>query len=189
MRACVVVIDGPSKVGRSTTITALQHAWSTLYAAPLLAVGLDSIDVAFGEDRARWRDLVLPRHSPVPGVGAHYGPLGRELIAGMHRAAKAWVDAGFDVVMEHTFLDRHVVDDLTAVFANDMLITVGLTCDEDVLAARERAADHPTGRSAAEQQAGADITERDVTLDTSESTTGELVDAIMQHVTLRRIGT
>lgn len=189
MRPIIVVIDGPTVVGRTTTIAHLQNVWSHRYAAPLLRVGLDTLDTLFGAQQERWRELVLPRSSPVAGVGAHYGPLGRELTAGMHRAAKAWIDSGFDVVMEHTFLDRHVVDDLLAVFANDPIVTIALTCDDDVLDARERGLARPVGRARAEQEAGRTITPRDLTLDTSEATTEELVHDIMDVVTRRRIGT
>jgi chloramphenicol 3-O-phosphotransferase len=189
MRPCALILDGPTQVGRSTTIDALQTRWAGIYAAPLLRVGFDTIEAAFGPDHQRWRELVLPRTSPVAGVGAHYGPLGRELTAGMHRAAKAWLDAGFDVVLEHTFLDRQCPDDLADVLRHDVTIMIGLTCDDDILAARERAADRNVGRARAEQAAGRDVTTRDLVLDTSEATTDELVDDIMALVTRRRIGT
>lgn len=181
-RPVAVIIEGPAQVGRSTTIAALQRRWASVYAAPLLTVGLDAAIAAFGPESERWRELLLPRHSPVGGVGAHYGPLGRELTAGMHRAAKAWFDGGFDVVLEHTFLDRQCRDDLAAVFAKQRIIYVGLQCDEEILAAREREAGRDVGRAVAELRAQHDVASRDLLLDTSEATTAELVDAIMEHV-------
>jgi len=181
-RPCAVIIDGPTQVGRSTTIAALQRQWAALYAAPLLAVGLDTAFSLFGPEVARWRELLLPRRSPIETVGAHYGPLGRELTAAMHRSAHAWLTAGFDVVIEHTFLDRQCPDDLAAVFADDVTIWIGLTCDTEILAAREREAGREQGRGAAEQAAGLNVATRDVLLDTSEATTDELVTTIMATV-------
>lgn len=188
-RPCALIIDGPAKVGRSTTITALQRQWAQTYAAPLLTVGLDTAFTLFGPEVDQWRELLLPRTSPIDTVGARYGPLGRELTAGMHRAAKAWLDAGFDVVIEHTLLDRQCPEDLAAVLDDHPALWVGLQCDEAILAAREREAGVTEGRGAAEQHAGLHVADRDVLLDTSEATTEELVDAIMQAVATLRLRT
>lgn len=187
-RPCALIIDGPTQVGRSTTIAQLQRHWAHTYATPLLAVGLGTAFGLFGPEVDRWRELLLPRQSPIATVGAHYGPLGRELTAAMHRAAHAWLHAGFDVVIEHTFLDRQCPEDLAAVFANDLTIWVGLTCDEEILAAREREAGREEGRGAAEQRAGEQVAARDLLLDTSQATTEELVSDIMTVVEQRRIG-
>jgi len=181
-RPIAVIIDGPTQVGRSTTIAALQQRWASLYATPLLTVGLDTAVSAFGPEADRWRELVLPRQSPLAAVGAHYGPLGRELTAGMHRAAKAWLDAGFDVVIEHTFLDRQCPEDLADVLSHDVAVFIGLTCDDDILAARERVAGVAEGRAKAEQDAARNVIQRHLLLDTSEATTQELLDAIMHTV-------
>lgn len=177
-----IVLDGPAQVGRSTTIAELQKRWASVHARPLLSVGIDLATRAFGPDVDRWRELVLPRRNQHAATQAQYGPLGRELTAGMHRAAKAWLDAGFDVVIEHTFLDRQAPDDLRDVLDGHLAVWIGLVCDDDILAGRERDANREEGRAAREQAAGRDITTRHATLDTSEATTDELVDTIMQVV-------
>jgi len=112
-----------------------------------------------------------------------WGPMGRELVAGMHRAAAAWAAAGFDVAVEHTLLDRGSLVDLEAATRGLRVFHVGMVCHPDVLEDRERVAGRPLGQAAAEQAAGAGILEPDLGVDTSETTTDELVDAILDAMT------
>lgn len=178
----VVVLDGPAHVGRSTTLAALQQAWPQVRPGPLLAAGLDAATAAFGPSERRWRDLVLPqRHAAVPD-GAHlvWGPLGRELVAGMHRAAAAWARAGLDVAVDHVLPDRTTALDLAAALDGLEVLHVGLVCHPDVLEDREREAGASApGTAVAQLHATRDVIERDLVLDTSEATTEELVVAIL----------
>jgi chloramphenicol 3-O-phosphotransferase len=92
----VVVLDGPSGVGTSTTLAALQEAWPRVRTEPLLDVGLDRTLTAFGPELDRWWDLLTPVTSPRQRACA-LGPLGRELIGAMHRVVATWASAGWDV--------------------------------------------------------------------------------------------
>ncbi len=179
----VIVLDGPTLVGRSTTAAGLQQRWPEVRDGPLLGVGLDAALDALGAGSRRWRPLVLPHRaaSSVSGTPV-WGPLGREVITGMHRAAAAWATAGFDVVVDHTFLDRASATDLTATLRGVPTLFVGLVCHPDVLEERERVAGAPMGLATAELAAGRDAVTRDLILDTSESTTDELVDALLAAV-------
>lgn len=185
----VVVVDGPSSVGKSTTVAALQAAWPRVRTGPLLDLGLDQTLASFGPTMLRWWDLVQR-----VGAGPHggpdrvvWGPLGRELVAGMHRAAAEWARAGFDVALEHVLLDRVTASDLVTSLAGLPVLHVGLTCDPDVL--EDRAADShtPTGWGAvealAELAAMDGVAERDLVLDTTEMATEEIVDAVLEAVT------
>ena len=188
----VVVLDGPSSVGRSTTLFALQHGWPQVRPGPLLDVGLDATLARFGPAQRRWRDLVLADPRSRTGGGPAqlvWGPLGRELVPGMHRAAAAWANAGFDVVIDHVLFDHATVADLLAVLEGLVVVHVGLICDPDVLEDRER--EDPTrrpGSAVAQLQASRPVATRDLVLDTTQSTTEELAAEILAEVARRLLG-
>ena len=181
----VVVVDGPTQVGRSTTIRGLQRRWPQLRSGPLLEVGLDAALSSFGPASGRWHELILPHrnlaHDSTTGAPV-WGPLGRELVAGMHRSAVAWAGVGFDVAVDHTLLDRSNVADLAEALDPVPAFHVGLVCDHAVLEERERQAGRRPGLASAELRLSQRVARRDLVLDTSESTTDELVDDIFAEL-------
>jgi chloramphenicol 3-O-phosphotransferase len=183
----VVVLDGPRCVGRTTTLAALQQAWPAVRSGPLLESGLGAALAAFGPGARRWRELVMPTAPAVsPGAYVGWGPLGRELVVGMHRSAAAWAHAGIDVVIDHVLLDHLTARDLQAALIGLTVLHVGLTCHPDVLEDRERAV-HGSGigTAAAQSAATRDVAVRDLVLDTTEATTEELVETILAAVERR----
>ena len=184
----VVVLDGPTMVGRSTTLHGLQRAWPEVRSGPLLEAGLDAALAAFGPSARRWAELVLP--SAPPADASHprvsWGPLGRELIAGMHRVAATWARAGMDVAMDHSLFNHATVADLHAAMEGLELLHVGLVCDPDVLDDREREGGSQTrGLAVAQLRAHRDEVRPDLLLDTTEATTEELVELILAEVAAR----
>lgn len=187
----VVVLDGPSYVGKTTTLAALQRAWPRVRAGPLLDVGLETCLRSFGPAAARWRELIIRERTRAPGDASppHWGPLGRELVAAMHRAAAVWAHAGFDVAVEHVLLDRATAEDLAASLEAVPVIHIGLTCDPDVLEDREAEAEGgASDRAVAELEATAAAAVRDRVFDTTEMTTDELVEAIVEVVEAHQRG-
>ncbi len=187
----VVVLDGPTMVGRTTTLHGLQRAWPEVRSGPLLEAGLDAALAAFGPSARRWAELVLP--SAPPADAAHprvtWGPLGRELVAGMHRVAATWARAGMDVAMDHTLFNHGTVTDLHAATEGLEVLHVGLICDPDVLDDREREAGSRTrGLAVAQLRAHREEVRPDLLLDTTEATTEELVEAILAEVAARTSG-
>lgn len=184
----VVVLDGPTMVGRTTTLHGLQRAWPEVRSGPLLEAGLDAALAAFGPSARRWAELVLP--SAPPPDAAHprvtWGPLGRELVAGMHRVAATWARAGMDVAMDHTLFNHATVADLQAATEGLAVLHVGLICDPDVLEDRELEAGSRTrGLAVAQLRAHREEVRPDLVLDTTEATTEELVEVILAEVAVR----
>jgi chloramphenicol 3-O phosphotransferase len=182
----VVVLDGASSVGKSLTLEGLQRSWPEVRSGPLLDVGLDRAIAALGRRALpRWWDLIQ-RYEPPPPADPErvvWGPLGRELVGGMHRAAASWAHAGFDVAVDHVLLDRTTARDLLGALDGLPLLHVGLVCDEDVLEAREAERRERTlGQAVAQQRQARDVAARDLVLDTSEATTDELVAEILAAV-------
>lgn len=194
----VLVLDGPTGVGRSTTIAALQDAWPRVRRGPLLEVGLDRTFGALGRARWRWWDLI-EHHEPagdeeLARVG--WGPLGRELVRTMHRSAATWARAGFDVAVDHVLLDRATETDLRDALEDLEVIHVGMTCDLEVLEDRvEAPADGEASdavrrrreRAVAEWARSREVRGRDGTVDLTEATTEEVVEALLR-VVARRLG-
>ncbi len=185
----VLVLDGPSSVGRSTTLTALQERWSAVRSGPLLVAGLAATRrQAAAAGDGRWADLfdrVEPSTAGRP-PRFRYGPLGRTLIAGMHRSAAAWARAGVDVALDHCIVDGAMLADLERACADVPLVIVGLTCDPVVLDAREADRDDVVpGRSAAERAAVLGVAHRDV-VDTTAATTDEVVDELVALLRVSR---
>jgi chloramphenicol 3-O-phosphotransferase len=196
-RGLVLVLDGPTGVGRTTTLRGLQSAWPARRGGPLLEAGLDAARAALGPGTAgrlgplidrieRGRAGSPPRH--------HLGPLGRELVAGMHRAAVAWAASGVDVALDHLLVDAALVADLRAAVGDLPLLVVAMTCDPVVLEDREeRTPGAARGRAAAETAAlsaardGAGAVAHDLVLDTTAATTDELVAEVLDLVD-RRLG-
>jgi len=175
-------------VGRTTTLRALQRAWPQVRSGPLLEAGLDAVLQAFGPTAARWAELVLPG-TPVAGTEhprVTWGPLGRELVAGMHRVAATWARSGMDVAMDHSLFDHATVVDLHAALEGLEVVHVGLVCDPDVLEDREREAGSPTrGLAVAQLRAHRAEVRPDLVLDTTEATTEELLEVILDVVASR----
>ncbi|MEX0592046.1 MAG: hypothetical protein WD358_02720 [Nitriliruptoraceae bacterium] len=182
----IVILDGPSGVGTSTTLEALQEAWSRVRTEPLLDVGLDRTLTAFGPELDRWWDLLTPVVTSSARGAVHWGPLGRELIGGMHRVAAAWAAAGWDVALDHLLLDRTTVSDLRSAVAGLPVLHVGLTCHPEVLV--ERGADaYGDARPGVLWQldAFASVTGRDLVLDTTDMSVAEVVEVILVAVSRR----
>jgi chloramphenicol 3-O phosphotransferase len=187
----VLILDGPTMVGRSTTLHALQRAWPQVRSGPLLEAGLDAALAAFGPSVMRWSELVLPSAPPpdaeYPRVT--WGPLGRELVAAMHRAAAAWARGGMDVAMDHSLFNHATVVDLHAALEGLEVLHVGLVCDPEVLDERERELGSRTrGLAVAQLRAQRAGVRPDLVLDTTEATTEELVEVILEAVAARLSG-
>jgi len=185
----VLVLDGPSSVGKSTTIAALQERWPVAHAGPLVAAGLDAARELLGPGGwGRWAELVERIEPSIAGQPPRfrYGPLGRELVAGMHRAAAAWARRGFDVALDHCIVDPSMLADLRRACDGVPLLIVGMTCDPVVLDDRERdRTDVRRGRSAA-QRASVVGVEHTETVDTTAATTDEVVADVMAIVARSR---
>jgi chloramphenicol 3-O phosphotransferase len=181
----VLVLDGPSSVGKSTTLEALQRRWPVERSGPLVAAGLDVTRALLGPGgRGRWADLVDRVEPEVAGRPPRfrYGPLGRELVTGMHRVAATWARAGFDVGLDHCILDTAMLADLRRACDGVPLLVIGMTCDPVVLDDREVDRDDVVpGRSAAQRAAVLEVQHESV-VDTTEATTDEVVAEILAIV-------
>ena len=187
----VLVLDGPSSVGKSTTLGALQRRWPVEHSGPLVVAGLDATRALLGPGgRGRWAELVDRVEPSVAGRPPvfRYGPLGRELVAGMHRVAATWARSGFDVGLDHCIVDTAMLADLRRACDGVPLLVIGMTCDAVVLDDREiDRSDVVEGRSAAQRAAVLEV-QHEAVIDTTEATTDEVVAEVLEIVRRFRRG-
>lgn len=185
----VVVLDGPTGVGVSTTLAALQRAWPAVRSGPLLDVGLDHARRSFGPELDRWADL-LESPQPSRDAAGHWGPLGRELVRTLPKVAALWAQAGWDVGLDLVLRDRATTSELSEALVGRAPLHIGLTCDPDVLEDRARGdgadGDRRAQKALAELGIFPRVGQRHLVLDTTEMTTDELVTEILSAVAARR---
>lgn len=144
MSATLIVLNGPSSVGKSSIVSALQELWLR----PLFASGLD---VFIGG----WPDS----HVSLPGLdGSPAPPSGMRIVAGtgpapswipeygvdfhtvMKFAHEMWAamsEGGLDLIIDHVILDATIREQAKRTLTN--AYWVGVTCDMDELVRREAA--------------------------------------------------
>jgi chloramphenicol 3-O-phosphotransferase len=103
-------------------------------------------------------------------------------------AAAAWARSGLDVGLDHCILDTAMLSDLRRACEGVPLLLIGMTADPVVLDDREAdRRDVQPGRSAAQRAAVLEV-EHEIVVDTTESTTEEVVAEVLAHVERFRRG-
>ena len=181
----VLVLDGPSSVGKSATLEVLQERWPEVRPGPLVEAGIGNTLDALGPSFGRWRTLIehVEHQDADPPERVTWGALGRELVAGMHRAAAAWSRAGFDVAVDHVLLDRATATDLSEALDGLPVLHLGLTCDEVELERREAERVDPTlAHAVAQLVASREVVVRDVEIDTTDRAVEDVAELVLRHV-------
>ncbi len=138
----IVLLNGASSAGKTTTARALQQMLET----PWLRTGIDQfwsmIDERWIEMGARAHEGILWRFveegEAPPTVRITLGPWGKRLVAGMHHAVAALARAGNNLVVDDVLVDpTWLVGWLDAQEGLSVLF-VGLRCPLEVLEQRER---------------------------------------------------
>ena len=112
----VILIVGPSSVGKSSTVRELQNALPD----PYLALGLDTF---FHMVPPRWGGgmggplsvdgfrYVTTTVDQTPSMRIVYGGVGLRVLRGMHRAVATLAACGNNLLVDEMLLDRSVLDD------------------------------------------------------------------------------
>jgi chloramphenicol 3-O phosphotransferase len=142
----VIVLNGPSVAGKSS----IQRALQAQHAEPYLALGLDSLVCAplpqryFAAPPPTDREQVMFGDATTDANGAplfplHFGPFGRRVVAGMHRAVAAYALAGNRVIVDYIAYEPDFLVELAHFLAPVTAYLVGVHAPLEVLEARERA--------------------------------------------------
>ena len=198
----LILVNGPSSVGKTTLCRALQAA----IPAPYLVTGFD--DFIFmaapryyrGADTGRQAErdaftalgvemVTTSAPGAPPAVEARFGPVFRRLIDSMAPAVRALVDGGNAVIFDHVLHDHAMHESFSRAAEGLDVFTVGVTCPLDILDARERArGDRVLGRARGLAAVVHTFRDYDVMVDTGVQDTVACVALVLEALAGRARG-
>ena len=137
MNGSLIVLNGPSSVGKTSIATALQALWPR----PLLATGVDTFIVGWPDTFTTFPGADAAPSAPTTGIrlvpGAGPAPswvpeLGEDFHHVMFLAHRAWVliaEGGVDQVIDHVLFDDALRHDALSTLVD--AFWVGIYCDFD----------------------------------------------------------
>lgn len=195
----VFLVNGPSSAGKSTLCRALQSAIEMPYlvtgfddfifmSAPRYYRGADTAQQgAFDAYTALGAEMVVTSRPGEPAsVTARFGPVFRKLVDSMAPAVRALVDGGNPVIFDHVLHDEAMYLSCEEAFAGLDVLSVGVTCDLEILEARERSrGDRVLGRARGLAEIVHTFMPYDVTVDTGTLSPQECAAAVLAAVEAR----
>lgn len=126
----ILVLNGTSSSGKTSIVRALQEVLE----APYLDAGID---------RFLWmlpkRYLNPPLWDTVLGRADRAGPVGHQLVSGMHHAVAAMARRGNCVVVDHVLVEPRWTRECAVLFRDLPAFLIGIRCPLEVLEEREKA--------------------------------------------------
>jgi chloramphenicol 3-O phosphotransferase len=185
----VIVLNGPSAAGKTSIQKLLQERMTE----PYMAMGIDSILVGMLPSRyflgqAEDRHQVLYAESSTSADGhplftLHFGPKGRRVMSGMHRAIAAFASAGNNIVVDYILYERAWLADLAAALAGVTAYFVGVRIPLASLEERERTrATSPVGHARSHYDEVHAHERYDLEVDTSRATPEACAGEIIEHI-------
>ena len=139
----VIILNGPSSVGKTSIIKAFQAKQST----PWLSIGIDNFFIGVLPAKFYLEDKP-EHHSVMRGISSedtdgklftlNVGPEGQKVIKGMHRAIAAYARAGNNVIVDYIKYEHAWIADLKESVSGISVIWVGVNAPFEVVQAREK---------------------------------------------------
>jgi chloramphenicol 3-O phosphotransferase len=134
----IIILNGTSSSGKTSIVKALQQ----LLAEPYLDAGIDKflwmLPKRYINEPEYWHQ-VFTYAWPSPGeLVIEAGPLGFQLMTGMHQAVAALARAGNHAIVDHVLLEPAWVAECAEVFHRLPALFVGVRCPLEVVEQRER---------------------------------------------------
>jgi chloramphenicol 3-O phosphotransferase len=186
-----ILLNGPAAAGKTSLAKAIQDVMKE----PYFRWGVDTF---FATVPSRWAggprgelrhegifyegDVGEGESRRVTGIG--YGPVGRQMLEGMHRAFLAFAIAGNNQIIDGLFWDRALLSDFVGLFVNLEVLVVGVYCSETELARRERDRGGPYGLALGQGEKVHDDYRYDVIVDTSDSAPAECARVVTDWLAL-----
>lgn len=126
----IIILNGTSSSGKSCILHALQD----ILEEPYLDAGIDKFIWMLPErylDRPLWDDVL--------GMAVRAGPVGNQLISGMHQAIAVLSRTGINVIVDHVLVDPDWLLECIDLFHELPVLLVGIRCPLEVLVQREQA--------------------------------------------------
>jgi len=184
----VIILNGPSAVGKSSIIRAFQAKKSE----PWLGIGIDNFFVGvlppkfYLEDKPQHREVmygVATEDAQGKLFTLHIGAQGQKIIKGMHRAIAAYAQAGNNVIVDYIMYDPAWHNDLMNALSGIKVISVGVTAALPVVEAREKIrATSPQGHARSVYESTHQGWKYDLTLNTDDMTPEQSADRIIEYM-------
>ena len=182
----IILLNGTSSSGKSTLAKALQDVLPD----PWLVIGLDTFVFALPRrylDQPHWSEVY--RYVRDDGASSspfriETGPLGQDLMSGMHGSVAALAGRGLSVIVDHVLLEATWLEECRALWAAIPWTFVGVRCPLAVVEERERdRRDRTLGQAAAHHAVvHAHGVPYDIEVDTSVLTPAEAAARIVAHL-------
>ena len=183
----VIILNGPSSVGKSSIIKAFQAKQDT----PWLGTGIDQLYV--GVIPPVWLDD-KQEHSSImsikktedeegPIVTAVFGPDGQKVIKGMHRAIAAYANVGNNLIVDYIKYEDDWLVDFKKALKGIKVIWVGVKASLDSIIERERKrGTSPIGHARSHYYSVHDGIDYDLILNTDLLTPEKAADEIIKFI-------
>jgi chloramphenicol 3-O phosphotransferase len=181
----IIILNGASSSGKTTLLKELQQGLDQ----PFLDAGIDKflwmLPKAYLE-QPLWSQVfeyTWPEDKNPAGLQIKSGPLGRQLISGMHHAVAALAATGNNVLLDHVLLEQEWLLECARLFGSLPAWLVGIRCPLEVLEQRERQRrDRTLGQARAQYEKVHAHAIYDLEVDTSQDGPAECAWQIIQKV-------
>jgi chloramphenicol 3-O phosphotransferase len=183
----VIILNGPSSVGKSSIIKALQAKQTS----PWLSIGIDNFFV--GVIPPKFYLEPKPEHFAVmQGVASvdaqgnklftlHVGAEGQKIIKGMHESIAAYAHAGNNVIVDYIQYEPAWHTDLQKALTDNPVLWVGVTAPLAAIEEREKKrGTSPTGHARSHYDSVHQGMAYDLMLDTEKITPEQCADKIIE---------
>lgn len=173
MQPQLILLNGTSSAGKSSTIQCLQEKLSQ----PYLDMGLDKFLYMLPDQYMKqplWKDVW--DHTSA-------GELGNRLMSGMHHSMFSMINRGNLVVADHVLIEKNWVSELADLFHNQHAYFIGIHCPLEILEQREiDRKDRTLGSAKAQYPIVHQWTHYDLTIDSSLSSPEQSADKIIEFI-------
>lgn len=174
----LIMLNGTSSAGKTSILTELQKKLPQLY----LLAGLDKFLNFLPESYFK-----LPQWNEVMGLSNQSGPIGDQLITGMHHSIKALLDTGHNVLSDQVFINSNWVAEAASLFSGYNAYIIGIRCPLVVIEQREKDRKNRTlGSSALQFDVVHRWTEYDFSLDSSLNSPEQNAEMILEFLKMGR---
>jgi len=136
----ILILNGTSSSGKTSIVRALQE----LLDAPYLDAGIDKFLWMLPKrylNEPLWHEVfeyIWHKDDGTAKPEIMAGPLGHQLMSGMHHAIAVLARAGNNVIADHVLVEKRWLQECADLFSDFQAWFVGIRCPLEVLERRER---------------------------------------------------